>query len=281
MSKYLGLGLAFALMITLAIGLGALMQVLHGGASLINWSVYAASLYGNTLLGLLTFMLLGFFIHTMVNNKFAGHALMVLFFVVLGVLSYLGWEHRLLVFDSASLGTYSDMNGFGHYVAPFSWTTLYWSAFGALLFAGAVVLSVRGSEELLKLRLQIGRHQLTRPVLTFGLAMLIVFISSGSYIYYNTNVLNQYRNSKADEAQQADYEKTLKRFASLPQPRITAITVNVDLFPETRDFTATGWYILKNKTTQPIRYIHLQSYPNDDIQVKQLKLSVPSQLDNL
>ena len=279
LSKYLGLGLAFALMLTLAIGLGALMQVILGGVALIDWSVYAKSLYGGSLLSLLTFMLLGFFIHTMVNNKFAGHALLVLFFVALGFLSYLGIEHRLLVFDSASLGTYSDMNGFGHQVAPFSWTTLYWSAFGALLFAGAVLLSVRGSEELLKLRLRISRHQLTRPVLTFGLAMLIVFISSGSYIYYNTNVLNDYQNSKAGEAELARYEKTLKKFADLPQPRITSVTVNVDLFPQTRDFTATGWYILKNKTNRPIAEIHLQTYPADEMQVKQLSLSVANQFN--
>ena len=280
LSKYLGLGLAFTLMITLAIGLGALIQVILGGASLIDWSVYATSLYGSTLLGLLTFMLLGFFIHTMVNNKFAGHALLILFFVSLGVLSYLGVEHRLLVFDSASLGTYSDMKGFGHYVSPFSWTTIYWSAFSALLFAGAVVLSVRGSDELLKLRMRIGRHQLTRPVLTFCLAMLIVFVSSGSYIYYNTNVLNEYQNSKVSESELARYEKTLKKYASLPQPRITSVMVNVDLFPETRDFTATGRYILKNKTNKPIREIHLQTYPSDEMQVKQLKFSVPNRLDN-
>ena len=280
LSKYLGLGLAFALLLTLAMGMGALMQVLHGGSSLIDWSVYAKSLYGNTLLGLLTFMLLGFFIHTMVNNKFAGHATLILFFVALGVLSYLGIEHRLLLFDSASLGLYSDMNGFGHYVAPYSWTRLYWSAFGALLFAGAVILSVRGSDELMKLRLRVGRHQLTRSVLTFTLAMLIVFISSGSYIYYNTNVLNTYQNSKADETQQATYEKTLKKYARLPQPRITNVTMDVDLFPESRDFTATGHYTLKNKTNQPIQEIHLQTYPADEMQVKQLKLSVPNQLDN-
>jgi len=280
LSKYLGLGLAFALMLTLALGLGALMQVARGGAALIDWSAYATSLYGYSLINLLIFMMLGFFVHTMVNNKFAGHALLVLFFVALGVLSYLGVEHQLLLFDSASLGTFSDMNGFGHYVTPFSWTSLYWAACGALLFAGAVALSVRGSEELFKLRLKIGRNQLTRPVLTFGLAMLIVFGSSGSYIYYNTNVLNRYRSSKAEEARSAAYERTLRKYADMPQPRLTEVAVAVDLFPQTRDFTATGHYILKNKTDKPIPVLHLQTYPDDDMQVKSLKLSVPSRLDN-
>ena len=280
LSKYLGLGLAFGAILTLAIGLGALMQVIDGGASLIDWRVYATSLYGETLLGLLIFMLLGFFIHVMVNNKFAGHGLMILFFILLGVLGYLGIEHRLLQFNSASLGVYSEMNGFGHYVSPFSWTNLYWLAFSVLLFAAAIVLSVRGSEELFKLRLRIGRHQLTRPLLTFGLAVLIVFVSSGSYIYYNTNVKNKYLNSDENKAESANYEKTLKKYALLPQPRITDVRVQVDIFPETRDFTATGRYILKNKTNQPIHQIHLQTYPADEMQVNQLTLSVPNRLDD-
>ena len=279
LSKYLGLGLAFGAMLTLAIGLGAVMQVINGGASLIDWRVYATDLYGQTLLSLLIYMLLGFFIHVMVNNKFAGHALMILFFIASGALAYLGVEHRLLQFNSASLGPYSDMNGFGHYVSPFSWTNLYWLAFAVLLFAIAIVLSVRGSEELFKLRLRIGRHQLTRPILTFGLAMLIVFVSSGSYIYYNTNVRNKYQTTKESEAEMANYEKTLKKYATLPQPRITDVRVQVDVFPDTRDFTATGRYVLKNKTTQPIRQIHLQTYPADEMQVKQLTLSVPNRVD--
>lgn len=279
LSKYLGLGLAFFLVLTISIGLGALMQVVKGGASLIEWSVYATQLYVGTLLNLLIFMLLGFFVHVLVNNKFAGHAIVILFFVVLGLMAYLGVEHRLLLFDDASLGQYSDMNGFGHNVTPFSWSTVYWAAFGVLLFAGAVVLSVRGSEELLKLRLHIGRHQLTRPLLTVVLATLIVFVSSGSYIYYNTNVLHEYQNSKKNEAEQARYETTLKKFAALPQPRITDININVELYPDVRDFTAKGRYILTNKTTQPIRQIHLQTQPTDEMQVKQLSLSRPGRFD--
>ena len=280
LSKYLGLGLAFAIMLTLAIGLGALIQTVQGGASLIEWRVYAISLYGGILLNILIFMLLGFFIHVLVNNKFAGHALLILFFVVLGVLSFIGIEHRLLLFGDASLGQYSDMNGFGHYVSPFSWTNLYWFAFGSLLFAGAVVLSVRGSEELLKLRLRIGRHQLTRPILTFCLAALIVFVSSGSYIYYNTNVLNEYQNHKQTEAEQARYEKILKKFATLPQPRITGVALTVNLYPETRDFAATGRYIVKNKTNQSVRQLHLQLPTMQEMQVRKLRLSVPNRFDD-
>lgn len=279
LGKYFGLGLAFAAVLTLALFLGVIIQIIQGGALLIDWRVYAISLYGETLLNLLIYMLLGFFVHVMVNNKFAGHALMILFFVASGVLAYLGVQHRLLQFNSASLGLYSDMNGFGHYVSPFSWLNLYWIAFATLLFAVAVVLSVRGSEELFKLRLRIGRHRLTRPVLTFGLAMVIVFVSSGSYIYYNTNVENKYQNSDESEAESAKYEKTLKKYAALPQPRITDVRVQVDLFPATRDFTATGQYILKNKTNQPIREIHLQTYGADEMQVKQLVLSVPNRVD--
>ncbi|WP_338870756.1 M1 family aminopeptidase [Spirosoma sp. SC4-14] len=279
-SKYLGLGLAFAIVIALGILLGACIQTMKGEAALIEWRVYATSLYGNALLSLLTLMLLGFFIHVVVNNKFAGHALLLLFFVSLGMLSYLGIEHNLLIFGGGSLGAYSDMNGFGHYVAPYSWTSLYWLAFGAILFAAAVLLSVRGSETLMKVRLRIGRYQLTRSMLTFVLAAFLVFVCTGSYVYYNTNVLHKYQNHKEDEAESARYEKTLRRFANLPQPRITNVSIAIDLYPQTRDFTAKGRYILQNKTNQPIRQLHLQLLSTEEMQVKQLQLSVPNRLND-
>ena len=71
---------------------------------------------------------------------------------------------------------------------------------------------------------------------------------SGCYVFYNTNVLNDYKNSKDVEKQQANYEKTLKKFELYLQPRIVDVYVEVDLFPETRDFIAEGYFILKNKT---------------------------------
>src|SRR5688500_11076327 len=100
------------------------------------------------------------------------------------MMNEIGIERSLLQFGSGSLGTFSDMNMYGHFVRPFSWLKIYWLAFSAILFVVAVVFSVRGSEVLLNLRWQSGRQRLTRPLVIFGLMVLVTFLSSGFYIYY-------------------------------------------------------------------------------------------------
>lgn len=44
----------------------------------------------------------------------------------------------------------------------------------------------------------------------------------------------------------------------MAQPRITRVNLSVDIYPSKRDFVAEGFYILKNKTQEPISEIHIQ-----------------------
>ena len=66
----------------------------------------------------------------------------------------------------------------------------------------------------------------------------------GGYIFYNTHVLNPYRTTfKIDEAR-AQYEKKYRQYWSLPQPRITDVTMQMDVYPEQRSVPSTapcGW----------------------------------------
>jgi ABC-2 type transport system permease protein len=196
LSKQLGLGLILGLMLGLIVGLAALLQTVLGATNLIDWPVYTASLYGGTLLNLLAFMSLGFFIHTLVNDKFTGHALLALFFVLLSLLPQWGIGSLLPV----------NQSGFGQYVAPFSWIGLSNVVSGAILFGGAVLLAMQGSEQVLRLRQQLANHQLTRSLLMVCLTLLIVFLPGG-LVYYSGNYPDNYQSRKADDRNQADQQR--------------------------------------------------------------------------
>ncbi|MFT7606696.1 MAG: ABC-2 type transport system permease protein, partial [Saprospiraceae bacterium] len=105
----------------------------------------------------------------------------------------------------------------------------------------------------------------TRPLITFTLFSLIVFVGSGCFIFYNTNIKNEYTNSDQNEKLQADYEKTLKKFENIAQPKITDVYLEVDIFPKNRDFEARGVFQLKNKTSETISEIHLQYYSDNQV----------------
>jgi len=65
-------------------------------------------------------------------------------------------------------------------------------------------------------------------------------------------VLNHYWTTfKTDEAR-AQYEKKYRQYWSLPQPRITDVTMQMDIYPEKRSLSINGTMWLENKTTSDI-----------------------------
>ncbi|MCE7041418.1 M1 family aminopeptidase [Dyadobacter sp. CY312] len=279
LGKYFGLALTFILMFAGAILIMVALQVILGGADLVRWDVYIKTLYGESLISMLIWMMLGFFIQVIVNNKFAGYALLIIVFMSNDMLSYLDVEHIMVRFDSGSLATISDMNGFGDSAVKYGWLKSYWGALSIILFVAAIVLSVRGSEEKLTLRWKTGKYRITRSLTLLGITMLAIFASTGAYVYYNTNVLNKFSISKEEEKDHANHEIALKKYENMAQPKITEISLAVDLRPETRDFSAKGYYILKNKTSESIKDIHIHIYPDEDVELKGLSFSVVAKED--
>jgi len=260
-SKFLGLIFTYIVITLVLIFAGVLIQTFKGYYNY-ELGLYFSRTFTSTFPFLVLYTLLAFFVQVMVNHKFVGHAVMIAFFIVTGVLSTLGIEHGLLQFGSGSLGTYSDMNGYGHFPVAYSWFNIYWLGFSVLLFVIAVVFSVRGSEAVLKTRAKVGKLRLTKPILTMAIFSFLTFGLSGCYIYYNTNVLNEYTNSDEVEESRAEYEKKYKQYEYLIQPKIVDVNLKVDLYPKERDYAAEGYFLLANKSDEPITQVHLQLNPS-------------------
>jgi len=269
-SKFLGLIFTYVIITLMLIFAGVLIQTFKGYYNY-ELGLYFSRTFTSTFPFLVLYTLLAFFVQVMVNHKFVGHAVMISFFIVTGVLSTLGVEHGLLQFGSGSLGTYSDMNGFGHYPLAYSWFNIYWLGFSILLFVIAVVFSVRGSEAVLKTRAKVGKLRLSKPLLTVGIFSFLTFGLSGCYIYYNTNIVNEYSNSDEVEESQAEYEKTLKKYEYLVQPKIVDVNLNVDLYPKERDYATEGYFLLENKSDKPISHVHIQLSTDKQFKVEELQ----------
>jgi ABC-2 type transport system permease protein len=256
-AKFLGLVMVYLVLLFGLIICGVIIQASYGYYNF-ELGIYFGTLYSETLAFLILYSMLSMFIQVMVNNKFLGFAVAIAFFMIVGFFGQMGLEHPLFQFGSGSLGTYSDMNVYGHFVTPFTWLQVYWFGFVTLLFALAVVFSVRGSEAVMNMRWKSGKQRLSRPLLGLIAGAISIFLATGVYIFYNTNILNKFTTSDEQEDRQVAYEQTLKKFEFTAQPRITAVNLKVDIFPMKRDFTAEGYFILKNKTDQPISDIHIQ-----------------------
>lgn len=234
---------------------GILFQMAKGYFNF-ELGVYIRYLFGMKLIDYILLCFLAMTVHVVVNHKYTGHFLLVLYYLVSIFLPQLGLEHNLYNYDSDPGFVYSDMNGFGPFVGPYFWFKLYWLAFAVLLALLSNVLWVRGTEENWQSRLRFARQRLSKPVMLTAVAAFVLFVATGGFIFYNTNILNTYYTSSEREEQTALYEKTYRRFNGIPQPRITNVKVDVDIYPSERRADMRGRYILVNKTGVPIDSLH-------------------------
>jgi len=98
----------------------------------------------------------------------------------------------------------------------------------------------------------------------------LAWIGSGAFIFYNTNVLNHYQTQPEAEQLQADAERALLAFETVPQPTITHVSLKVDLFPQEIRANTTGFYLLENRTGEPLSAVHVRLDP--DLTVQNLAL---------
>jgi len=224
--------------------------------------VYAKSVFFVTGIDVVMFAVLTFFAHIVTNNKNVGYLFALLYIISFSALNALHFEHRLYQVLNLPDIRYSDMNGFGHYLAQHLWFMLYWGLFAGVLLVAAHLLWVRGTETSLGMRGRIAMQRFGKPAIAATVLLLIGFASTGCYIYYNTNVLNHYTTSDQIEEKQAETEKLYKKYETIPQPRITDAQADVDIYPEKRSVDVRGKYTLVNKTNAPISDVHISMNPD-------------------
>jgi ABC-2 type transport system permease protein len=200
---------------------------------------------------------MAFAVHVLVNQKYAGHMIVIIVFMFNAFASQFGIEHKLLTYGAAPDWTYSDMRGFGPSIGPWLWFKLYWGAWGLLLMVAAKLFWVRGREQGLAARLKLARRRLTRSTAGIAAAAAALIVTLGGFIFYNTNVLNAYETASDKVGQRAEYERRYGQYEDIPQPRLSSATLRVEIFPERREAEIRGSYRLVNKSGVGIDSIHL------------------------
>jgi ABC-2 type transport system permease protein len=220
--------------------------------------LYVKILFGIQLPHYVLWAVLALFVHVAVNQKYAGHFV----FVMLWALSRFGrtrfgLDHNLLVWNADPGWSYSDLSGFEPFLGPWLSFKAYWAAWALLLMVIANLLWVRGRDERLRERLRTARERFTRRA-AFAVAISALAVAvSGGWVFYNTNVLNEYRTGDDRDDLRAEYERRYKRYERLPQPLITHCRLHVEIEPARRTVDVRGTYRLENLTNTAIDTIHV------------------------
>jgi ABC-type transport system involved in multi-copper enzyme maturation permease subunit len=257
LGKFLGLGLVLAALMVSLTAAGMLTQTLMG------YHDFQAGLYLRILFGLqlpeyLLFVVLVLLVHALVNQKHVGMMVALVAYSCIVFSSVLGVEHKLLIYGSSPEWTFTDMRGFASSVGPWLQFKLYWAAWALLLAVAATLVWVRGRGSGLRRRAQMARLRLTRTAARAAMVAGGLIVTLGGFIFYNTNVLNEYITDDELVQRRAEYERRYGEYEGIPQPVRVGTSLRIELHPGRRAATIQGSYRLVNPGAAPIDSVHVE-----------------------
>ncbi len=259
--KVLAITLVLAATIVVAVLTGMLIQVLKGFTA-IEVGDYVFWYALPSLVFCFCIAALAVFFQAVSPHKFVGWGLMLLYLIATLVLSQLGFDHNIYLYATSPDMPLSEMNDNGLYWIGVAWFQAYWTVFALFLIVLAYSLWRRGADTRLLPRLRALPRRLSGVAGVLAATLLVVFAGLGGWIYYNTNVLNDYRSNVGTERWLANMERALLQYENAPQPTITDVTLRVDLYPRRQLAVAAGTYAIENRTAAALNELHLL-WPED------------------
>ena len=253
--KIIAIALVLAASSLVAVATGMAIQLMKGYTHF-QLGSYLLWFALPTAITALQLAVLSVFVQVLVPQKFIGWGVMLVYLVASVALASAGFEHNLYSYAGTPAVPLSDMNGMARFWKGQAWFQFYWGAFALILAVCAFGLWRRGTTTALRPRLRAFPRRLHGGALALLTVGVVSWIGSGAFIYYNTNVLNRYRTQPDRERDRAEAEKALLRFEKLTMPRVTGVTLAVQLYPRDARAVTTGSYRVVNRSDGPIDQVH-------------------------
>lgn len=238
----------FVLLVVLMVcGIG--LQV-YNGYYHFEMGLYLFQLFIITFPTLIIWAVLSVFIHTVLPNVYLGIFLLLLFWLGIDQLPQFGIESFLLRFNSSPELIYSDMNGYGNGLPAKMLVMGYWLVFAGLILILTYLFWERGFLYSIKERIKIAVHRFKGPV-PYALMLLILLLTIlGFKTYEEEN--SPFKAVGNDEKLLEKVRTDFGEYKAAVQPKITAVKLNIEIFPDSQSFFTKGEYLLVNKSLQEI-----------------------------
>lgn len=256
-AKFKAVLVVLTLIAVAAAGLGMVSQLVRG------YTNFEAAQYAIRLgtVFVLSFGVLGvfaLFLQVIANNKWLGIGLFLAYIIVSTVMDQVGFNHVLYTLGSGTTDLeYSDMDGYGPYAYRTFILSLYWIVFSVAVALVTFSLWSRGSLEPLRLRLRRVPSRFSTGSASALAISLLAFAGLGGFIYYNTNILNDYAKPETLRDRAEEFERKYAQYRFAPQPKITEVDVDAELYPSERRAVVTTNYVIKNTTDAPLADVHV------------------------
>lgn len=249
-SKWVALTIMALLLMALGISAAVIIQLAKGNVAP-DIPLYGSLFY---LIGYPLMLASGIIttVHALLPDKYLALAVAALVLAITGtsLLGFFGIQHPLVRFTSAFQADYSDMTGWSPFLKPFFWRNVFGTGFLLLLFL------VAASQ----------RHLLKPGWVVQAAAGLSLMLLATWVLGPGLSTTSR----KETFTLQENYETRYRKYENLPQPSITSVNTEIDLFPESYSYRVRGQYHLVNYNETPIDSLLL--YQDPDMQDLQLDL---------
>ncbi|MGB0389987.1 MAG: ABC transporter permease/M1 family aminopeptidase, partial [Salibacteraceae bacterium] len=233
------------------------MYQLGSGYTNLELDLYLSSFILKELPGYFVWSCIFIFIQVMVNQKYIAFFSSVLLIFVLDIAMFaLDIQSNMLSINGAPSLQYSDMNSFGPGLKGALWFKEYWALLALLLLLVSGFMWNRGTRAGFGDRLSQFKVNFKG---TYAMVTVIVFacwLGTASFIYYNTQILNEYDTRDEREQQAINYEKKYSKYKNTPRPKVAAATYFIDIYPEDEAADVLAELKITNTTSRPIDSVH-------------------------
>ncbi len=244
------------LVLLMAIGSGMSVQALDGYFKF-EFAVYFREFLVYDLAWLFALAVLSMLVQTLVNNKYIGYFAFILLMIAFKFgPAALEIQSNLASYASVPTYIYSDMNAWSLYEAGLAWFHAYWTLCAGFLAMISILFWVRGKSLTFSQRITIARQRFQGRTAILTSALLILWLGTGSFLWYQTKVMNEITSTDASEKSQIDYELNYKKYEHIAQPRIIDLDYQIDIYPEERNYLVSVDMTVKNKTKETIKQLH-------------------------
>jgi len=237
--------------------LSAVIYQLGSGYTRIELGLYFSDFFVSYLGYYIIYSMVLVLIHAMVSNKYIGYFISILLIFALDILLLIAdIQSNMISLGGTPRMIYSDMNSFGPALLSSMWFNFYWISFALICLFLATMMWKRGTQANFKEKLQLMKKGMPKSFKISFFLVIAVWLSLSSFVFYNTQVLNEYDTSDERELQAVEYEKTYKKYQGMAMPKIEAIDYFIDIFPYKRDAKVKAEVTLINANETAIDSLH-------------------------
>ncbi len=223
---------------------------------------------------------LAVFVHTLLNNMYLSFFVLIL--IPIGIIMMPGasdilkmpfLRESVILFNMVPdlfIGfDHSAFNGYGSALAVYFTYKFYWALGSFVLLILGFIGWKRGLYFSLKERWKEVKLRLKRPVRYALFFSIVCFLGMGANIYYQEHYVSKTFYTQEDEDHVfAMNEIKYRKYIDMPQPKIAKANVEMDIYPNTRDFKASGELLYVNKMDLEIDTILIGTSFKDKVKIE-------------